>query len=107
MPPWEDFRLTVEVLLQIIGTIAIFAGAVSGIVTLAVKAKGPLKKLQKEVDRHGELLAKDYERLNSAEESSKLVLKAMMTLIDHELTGNSVDRLKTVKAEIQTYLIDK
>ena len=107
MPPWENFRMTVDVLVQIIGTVTVLAGGVTGIIVVLNKARKPTKKLQERVDRHDGLLAKDYERLNAAEESNKLVLKAMMTLIDHELTGNSVDRLKTVKGEIQSYLIDR
>ena len=67
----------------------------------------PFRQVQAKLKRHDELLDNDKRKLDDHEESMKLVLRAQMTLIDHELTGNNVDRLREVKNDINAYLINR
>lgn len=59
------------------------------------------------LDAHDELLDKDNRRLGELEESNRLLLRAISQLIEHELTGNHNDQLKSVKDDINKYLINR
>jgi hypothetical protein len=52
-------------------------------------------------------LEKDYRRLTDLEEENRAFARALLALLDHEITGNSVDKLKDARAALQTYLIEK
>ena len=59
-------------------------------------------------------LASDKRRIERLEENqetfrdeNKLMLKALFTLLSHEIDGNHTDQLMAVRDEINTYLIEK
>ena len=48
------------------------------------------------------------EKQDKADEQNKLILKAMVALLEHEIDGdNHIDQLEEAKDKIQNYLIDK
>lgn len=67
----------------------------------------PVSNLEQLVQGHDEKLAKDHERLSDLEESNRILMRAMMALMSHELNGNSNDKLQASYEEIQQYLIAK
>ena len=63
---------------------------------------------------HENYLASDKQRIerleekqDSAEEQNKLMMKALVMLMSHELDGNHTKQLGDVRDEIQTYLSEK
>ena len=61
-----------------------------------------------------ERLRRDHERLTKLEEQSvemqeeiNLILRSVLALVNHEITGNGVEKLKETQIEIQKYLINR
>lgn len=67
----------------------------------------PVDALEAKVDEHEEKLKKDYARLNELEEGNRIMMRAMMALLSHDINGNSDDKLKESLEEIQQYLINR
>lgn len=86
-----------------------FIIAVWGVVKIAIElfkeiTKGN-KDLKAKVEEHEEKLKSDNERLEGIEESTKMILKGMSVLINHNLTGNGIENMKKTRDELQEYLI--
>ena len=67
----------------------------------------PVDTLEERVEEHEVKLKRDYERLNELEDGSRIMMRALMAMLSHEISGNSVDKLKKSMDEIQSYLIEK
>ena len=46
------------------------------------------------------------ERIKKVEDGNKIIMKALMAIMNHEINGNSVDKLKASLQELNDYLID-
>lgn len=88
-----------------------FIVAVWGVVKIAIEvfkdATKTSKDLKAKVDEHEEKLKNDNERLERIEESTKMILKGMSVMINHNLTGNGIEKMKETRDELQEYLINK
>lgn len=106
--------LTFEQLIGTVAVILILVGAYNTLMT-AVKTRReekrrreqPVSDLEQTVNEHEEKLKRDHDRLNSLEESNRIIMRAMMALMSHEINGNSDDKLRASYEEIQKYLIEK
>ena len=67
----------------------------------------PVNTLDDIVKEHTDKLKRDHERLNELEDSNRVIMRALMALLSHEINGNSDDALKASLDEIQTFLIAK
>lgn len=67
----------------------------------------PVDTLEERVQEHEVKLKRDHERLNELEDGSRIMMRALMAMLSHEISGNSVDKLKKSMDEIQSYLIDR
>lgn len=63
-----------------------------------------LEEAMKKVD---ERLAAGDAHFAENDSSNRITQKALLAIIDHELNGNSNDKLREAKDELQAYLIDK
>ena len=54
-----------------------------------------------------EKLDRDKKRIDSLEDGNKVLLRGILAMLGHEITGNSVDKLKAAQEEITKYLIAK
>lgn len=63
--------------------------------------------LEGKVQEHDEKLERDYKRLNELESGSRVMMRAMMAMLSHEISGNSVDKLKEAMDEIHKYLVNR
>ena len=106
----EDIQTAATVITWVLGLII----AVGGASTVIIRMMSPFKVLKKRVDEHDKRLDKhdtffaaDKARMDKADETNKLILKAMLALVDHGIDGNNIERLKTTKTEINNYLINK
>ena len=67
----------------------------------------PVSTLETKVNEHEEKLKRDHERLTDLEESNRIILRALMAMLSHEINGNSDEKLRASFDEIQKYLIQK
>lgn len=111
---YEAIQAFFMVLLGICGSIITISGMVAVIVKFwkwAHKQSDDNATTLNEVETY---LASDKRRIESlekrqdqTEEMNKLQLKALVTLLGHEIDGNHTSQLIEVRDEIQTYLISK
>ena len=102
------------VLMGACAAIVAIGGAVAVIVKLWQWQRRPSQTNRESLEAFEGYLASDkrrIERLESkadeAEEQNKLMLRALVNLLTHEIDGNHVEKLTEVRDEIQDYLIAK
>lgn len=78
------------------------------------RKRAPVEALETRADSttamlkaHEEMLKSDRQRLTALEEQQRIMLRALMAMLSHEVNGNSVDKLRASVAEIQEFLIRK
>lgn len=86
----------VDVILKLCGGVSIVGGAL----TIIWKLLTPALSYKKRIEKLEHDTAKDYSSIKELKEMSVALCKAQIAMIDHELTGNHVDGLKKVKAEL-------
>lgn len=62
------------------------------------------REWRSEVDRK---LGSDNERIGSLESGNKVICKALIAMLSHEINGNSIDKLQHALTELQNYLIER
>lgn len=92
----HEIIITWQVLLELLGAIIVIGGA--GVV---------IKRWIKPFHDTKEKVGKHSEAIESLEKANKMQCKCMVALLDHEITGNSVNKLKEAKKDLQNYLIEK
>lgn len=106
----EELTVFLKVLLAIAGGIITIGGATAVI----SRWTSPYKTLKAEVDGIKSEVAtlkgyqnSDHKELQKVEIGIEKLCKCTLAITDHELTGNSVDKLRAAKDEMQDYLIEK
>ena len=84
-----------------------FVTAIWGVWKITKEIKKPKEDLIEKVKLHDELLKKDNERLKEMETSNKLILQCLLIIINHDITGNGIEKMKETRDELQEYLINK
>ena len=106
----NELAITVKVLLWFLG----FITALGGASAVILKFFSPLRKMKEDIAN----LQKDFEGLKNYQNTDHAELKKVeigieklckctLAITDHELTGNSVDKLREAKDEMNEYLISK
>ena len=98
-----DFTITST---QILGFCALLT-AIWGAWKIVKEMKKPNDDLKEKVSEHDILLDNDDKRLVSIEESNKMTLQCLLVIINHEITGNGIEKMKAARDELQEYLINK
>ena len=91
---------------QILGFCALVT-SIWGIWKIVKEIKKPSDDLKKKVDNHDALLDKDNERLIEIEDSNRMILQCLLVIINHEITGNGIEKMKESRDELQEFLINK
>lgn len=91
---------------QILGFCALIT-ALWGIWKIVKELKKPSDDLKKTVEKHDELLDNDNKRLKVIEDSNRMILQCLLVIINHDITGNGIEKMKTARDELQEYLINK
>lgn len=81
--------------------------ALYGVWKIVKEMKKPGDDLKETVEKHSQRLDKDNRRLEEVEESNQMILKCLYAILNHEITGNDVDKLTARRDELQEYLIDR
>ena len=98
-----DFTITST---QILGFCALLT-AIWGVWKIVKEIKKPNDDLKEKVTEHDMLLDNDDKRLASIEESNKMTLQCLLVIINHEITGNGIEKMKAARDELQEFLINK
>lgn len=98
-----EFTISSE---QIMGLCAL-ATALFGVWKIIKEVKKPSDDLKAEVEQHDKLLKDDNERLKDLELSNKMILQCLLVIINHDITGNGIDKMKEARDELQEFLINK
>ena len=69
--------------------------------------KKPNDDLKHTVENHQHLLDNDNKRLKEIENSDKMILQCLLAIINHNITGNGIDRMKEIRDELQDFIIKK
>lgn len=106
----QDVTTTVNTILAFFGALVCISGGVSVI----IKMLSPFRKLKKQVEEHEDKLKDDFNKfkeMNDAiaevEYSNKVILQSLVVIMNHEATGNGIEKLKKQKDKLEQYLIDK
>lgn len=98
-----DFTITSN---QILAFCALLT-AIWGVWKIVKEIKKPNDDLKEKVTEHDMLLDNDDRRLASIEESNKMTLQCLLVIINHEITGNGIEKMKAARDELQEFLINK
>lgn len=98
-----DFVITSEEILYLCGFIA----AVWGVWKIIKEVRKPNEDLKTLVNEHEDKIKEDENRLKEYEDTNQMVLKCLLAIINHEITGNGVDRMKKLRDDLNDFLIDK
>ena len=98
-----DFQISSSQILFICS----LATALYGVYKIVKELRKPNEDLKAEVSKHTRLLDTDNIRLKEVEESNKMILQCLLVIINHDITGNGIDKLKDTRDKLQEYLIEK
>lgn len=104
---FEQLVGLMAVALVLIGAYNTIMGAVKTHREEKKRKDAPVNNLEEQVKEHEDKLKRDHERLNELENGNRIMMRAMMAMLSHEINGNSDDKLKASLDEIQKFLIEK
>lgn len=115
----ENVTISLETILWCLGFIVTTGGAAKVVHSwfkpikrikedVSTKAdKSELEALRKEFETLKDYQNEDHDRLKTLEKGNEAICKCVLAITDHELTGNSIDKLQKAKEAMQNYLIEK
>lgn len=93
----------IQQILSICGAVSIVGGAGAVI----VKVIRPAFKISKRVAQLETYNEKDYKRLQALEEMQKAQTKCLAAMLNHQITGNGIEKMKEIRDELMESIIDK
>lgn len=66
----------------------------------------PSEDMKIAVRKHAELLDKDNKRMKQYEDTNQMILKCLLVIINHEITGNGIEKMKETRDKLQEFLVD-
>ena len=100
----ENYNISVILLLEILGGVVTFFAAWGAVHKWIIK---PIKDRNAQIDKNTAEIAELKKLFEDNIKMQKLQCKCMLGLVDHEITGNGIENLKSIKKEMQSSLIDK
>ena len=107
-----DLSEIVTLVLAAAGLVTAIGGAITYIKKWYTESKGA--KNSEIIQEHAEQLRSIDERLQKLEKANlhqdkyvNAMCETMLALLDHSITGNSVDKLKKAKEEMQEFIIHR
>lgn len=91
---------------QIVGFCSLIV-TIWGVWKIVKEITKPNDDLKELVDNHSRMLDNDNKRLKEVEESNNMILQCLLVIINHEITGNSTDKLKDTRTRLEKYLIER
>ena len=106
----HDLEIAYKVLLGFLAFIAAIGGAAAVIWRWGTpyrNLKADVASLKNELTTLKNYQNTDHKELQKIELGTEKICKCVLAITDHELTGNSVDKLRIAKDEMQDFLIQK
>lgn len=98
----HDLMITMQTMLSIFGGLAI---VVAGIGSIA-KMFSPFKELKMKVDEHETALTAMKREVDKQSSMQREICKSLIVMMNHEITGNNIEKLKERQEDLQKFLID-
>ena len=93
--------------LWVAAVLVAFALGVWGLIDKIKAARKPAENTAQWMRETNEKLDRDKRRIDSLEEGNKAICRGVLALLNHEITGNSVDKLKDAQSNMTEYLINR
>lgn len=93
--------------LWVAAALVAFTLSVWALVEKIAKARKPRVELAQWQHDTDEKLKTDKKRLDTLEDGQTALVKAMLAMLSHEITGNSVDKLKEAQTTLTNWLIER
>lgn len=109
---YEEIVSFVKVAIAIFTTITVVGGG-SAILNKLISPlintvkRSEFKAIEKRVEIVEGYCKSDKARITHVEDFDRVLCKALFAILDHELTGNSVDKLNKAKSALQDYIINE
>ena len=104
---FEQLIGTSAVILLLVGIYNTVMGAIKTAREERRLKNQPVNTLEITVEDHAQKLKKDHERITELEDSNRIIMRALMAVMSHEVNGNSTDKLQKSMEEIQEFLIER
>lgn len=88
-------------------SICTFIAAVWGVWKIIKELKKPNADMKRVVKDHTCRLDDNDERIKDVEETNKMILQCLLVIINHDITGNGIDKMKEVRDNLQEYLVNR
>ena len=98
----HDLMITMQTMLSIFGGLAIIVAGIGSI----TKMFSPFKELKMKVDEHETALTDMKKELDKQSGMQREICKSLVVMMNHEITGNNIDKLKQQQEDLQKFLID-
>lgn len=104
---FEQLVGTVAVILLLVGVYNTIMSAIKTAREEKRLKEQPVNTLEHTVEDHTKKLQNDHERITQLEESNRIIMRALMAVMSHEVNGNSTEKLQKSMDEIQQFLIER
>ena len=104
---WDSLLIAFLVVLALLGAYVTVMNAVKTWREEKKRKDAPVNTLEEQVRDHADQLQREHERVDDLEDSNRIIMRALMAMLSHEINGNSDDKLRASFDEIQQYLIDR
>lgn len=81
--------------------------ALYGVWKIVKELKKPNDDMKELVNEHSRNLDRDNKRLKEVEDSNQMILKCLLVIINHDITGNGIEKMTSARDELQAYLINR
>lgn len=105
----ENLQITWMTLLAFFGALSVIAGGVKVIIQMFSPFKSlrdRVAKVESRVDKHDELLHNDKGAIDDLKQMSRDNLRVNITLLNHFIEGNGIDKMKTLRDDLQNKLFE-
>lgn len=83
------------------------AGALWGLWKIVKELRKPSCDLKATVAKHTEYLDNDNRRMKEYESTNHMILRCLLVIINHEITGNGIETMKQARDDLQKFLVEK
>ena len=104
---FEQLIGTAAVILLLVGVYNTIMGAIKTAREEKRLKDQPVNNLENTVEDHTKKLKNDHERITQLEDSNRIIMRALMAVMSHEVNGNSTEKLQKSMDEIQQFLIER
>jgi uncharacterized membrane protein (DUF106 family) len=99
---------TIDNLLKALGVFTVMAAGIKAIIYLLTPVTSTKKKLdehEQKLKDHEEYLENDKESIENLTEMSKDIMRLQLSLLNHAIDGNGIEKIKELRDDIQQKII--